>query len=200
MNSPHTGKPMPLRVSSPVITDFKGETFRIEFLYYLCTDTQERFSDETLDNLNRYQAYQQYAAKHNLPIEEVMPKEMVQITEPDNTLDFQKLIADVPQEVKDHVDKMLNDLDRMHQDELELLSCPGDTIKETIEEMKIGMDSFAWAMKMTIPEAENLISGKLPITTDIADLLEAALDIDAQFWLNREALYREKLAKLTNNS
>jgi hypothetical protein len=73
MNSPHTGKPMPLHVF-PRYLEFKDESFRVYYLYYICTETGEEYTNEDLDNVNLYQVYQQYAEKHNLPLDEVMPK------------------------------------------------------------------------------------------------------------------------------
>jgi hypothetical protein len=70
MNSPHSGKPMPLKTSEAYL-DFKGESFKINYVYYECLETKERYTNEDLDKINLHQAYEQYAEKHNLPIEQV---------------------------------------------------------------------------------------------------------------------------------
>jgi len=82
------------------------------------------------------------------------------------------------------------------QDERDLLSKPGDTIAETLEKMKMSQAELAERMGKTPSKINDLISGKEPITTTTALQLEKVLGIAAQFWLNREALYREKLSRI----
>lgn len=82
------------------------------------------------------------------------------------------------------------------KDERELLSKPGDTILETIGHMKMPQAELAERMGKTSPKINDIISGKEPITVATALQLEKVLGIDAQFWLNREILYREKLSRL----
>lgn len=82
------------------------------------------------------------------------------------------------------------------KDERELLSKPGDTIFETIQHIKMSQAELAERMGKTPSKINDLISGKEPITVATAFQLEKVLGIDAQFWLNREMLYREKLSRL----
>ena len=82
------------------------------------------------------------------------------------------------------------------KDERELLSKPGDTILETIEHIKISQVELAERMGKTPSKINDLISGKEPISGVTALQLEKVLGIDAQFWLNREMLYREKLLRI----
>jgi HTH-type transcriptional regulator/antitoxin HigA len=82
------------------------------------------------------------------------------------------------------------------KDERELLSKPGDTIAETLDHIKMSQAELAERMGKTPPKINDLISGKEPITTTTALQLEKVLGIAAQFWLNREALYREKLSRI----
>jgi HTH-type transcriptional regulator/antitoxin HigA len=82
------------------------------------------------------------------------------------------------------------------KDERELLSKPGDTILETLEEIRMTQSELAKRMGKTPSKINDLIAGKEPITTTTAFQLEKVLGIDVQFWLNREALYREKLTRL----
>ena len=82
------------------------------------------------------------------------------------------------------------------KDERELLSKPGDTIFETIEHIKMSQAELAERMGKTPSKINDIISGKEPITLATAFQLEKVLGIDAQFWLNREMLYREKLSRL----
>jgi len=82
------------------------------------------------------------------------------------------------------------------KNERELLSKPGDTILETIEHMKMSQVQLSERMGKTSSKVNDIISGKEPITVATALQLEKVLGIDAQFWLNRESLYREKLSRL----
>ena len=81
-------------------------------------------------------------------------------------------------------------------DERELLSKPGDTILETIEYINMSQVELAERMGKTPSKINDIISGKEPITLATAFQLEKVLGIDAQFWLNREMLYREKLSRI----
>lgn len=80
------------------------------------------------------------------------------------------------------------------QAERELLSCPGDTILETIEFKEWTRSTFAEKMGVTGQQARLLIQGKEILTDEIAARLEEVLGINKSFWINREKLYREKLA------
>lgn len=82
------------------------------------------------------------------------------------------------------------------KDEIELLSKPGDTILETIEFLGMSQVELAERLGKTAPKINDLISGKEVISLNTAMKLEKVLGIDAQFWIKRELLYREKLLKL----
>lgn len=86
--------------------------------------------------------------------------------------------------------------DKYLKDEKELLSKPGDTILETLEYLNMTQAELGKRMGKTPSKINDLISGKEPITVATALQLEMVLDIDAQFWLNRETLYREKLIRI----
>lgn len=83
--------------------------------------------------------------------------------------------------------------------EMELLSCPGDTIKETIEAKGMSVKKLADEMHIDWIKVERLINGKAELTDIHAESLEKVLGIDAQFWLSREKIYREKLDKINNS-
>ncbi|MEX2596397.1 MAG: ImmA/IrrE family metallo-endopeptidase [Salibacteraceae bacterium] len=74
-----------------------------------------------------------------------------------------------------------------------LLSPPGDTIQETIDE--IGMSQAELAERLGRPKEKvnDLIKGREIITTDSAFRLEKVLGIPASFWLNREREFRQEL-------
>lgn len=87
--------------------------------------------------------------------------------------------------------------------ERELLSCPGDTIRETLKIRGISLKEFQKQLIdvnaggfWTVHNVIDLISGELKIDDAIATELEHVLNVPKQFWLNLEQLYREKLAKI----
>lgn len=82
------------------------------------------------------------------------------------------------------------------KDERELLSKPGDTIVETLEHMRMSQAELGKRMGKTPSKINDLVSGKETITVATAVQLEKVLGINTQFWLNREASYREKLLRL----
>src|ERR1700743_769090 len=87
-------------------------------------------------------------------------------------------------------------MSQVTNDERELLSKPGDTILETLEHLKMTQSELADRMGKTAPKINDIISAKEPITIATALQLEKVLGIDASFWMNREALYRERLARI----
>lgn len=82
------------------------------------------------------------------------------------------------------------------QDEKELLSKPGDTILETLEFLKMTQAELAVRLGKTPSKVNDLISAKEPITVATALQLEKVFGVEAQFWLSREAQYREKLTRI----
>lgn len=66
MESPITGKQMVLRYEKRIIP-FRKEDFEVHFHFWLCEDSDEKFEDERLSELNINQVYNQYRAKHNIP-------------------------------------------------------------------------------------------------------------------------------------
>lgn len=87
-------------------------------------------------------------------------------------------------------------MSQLIMDERELLSKPGDTILETLEHLKMTQSELADRMGKTASKINDIISSKEPITITTALQLEKVLGIGAGFWVNREALYREKLARI----
>lgn len=78
----------------------------------------------------------------------------------------------------------------------ELLSPPGDDVLETIQHIKMSQAELADRLGKTAPKVNDLISGKEPVTYNTALQLEKVLGIEAQYWLNREKNYRNKLRLL----
>lgn len=72
---------------------------------------------------------------------------------------------------------------------------PYETILETMEAKSLDRETFGLLM---IPlfrqyQTESLLRGEMVITQEIAVQLEAALDVPAQFWLNRQKRFEESL-------
>lgn len=76
------------------------------------------------------------------------------------------------------------------------LSKPGDSILDAIEHVKMTQAELAVRMGKTPAKISDLISGKEPVTTATALQLEKVLGLPAEFLLQREATYRERLAKI----
>jgi HTH-type transcriptional regulator/antitoxin HigA len=71
------------------------------------------------------------------------------------------------------------------------VSPPGDTIRDILEERNITKDQFAWTLKLSDQETEDLFAGRVAITTSLARALEKALGGTAGFWLTRDEQYRK---------
>ena len=46
---------------------YRNEEFPVTYNYYLCQDTGERFTDDTLDNINLAQVHNQFREKYRIP-------------------------------------------------------------------------------------------------------------------------------------
>ena len=75
------------------------------------------------------------------------------------------------------------------------VSPPGDTLAEIIEELGITQAELARRMGRPLNPVNEMILGVKEITEDTALELERVLGTPAQFWLAREAKYREFLAR-----
>ena len=67
---------------------------------------------------------------------------------------------------------------------------PGDTLQESINCL------FADRCGLEPEIIDGIISGRMPITKDIADTLEKCLDVPARLWMNLEKNYEETLIRL----
>ncbi len=75
------------------------------------------------------------------------------------------------------------------------VSIPGETLLETLETIGMSQADLAKCMGHPIKTINEIIQGKVAITAETALQLEYVLHIPASFWLKREQLYRESLAK-----
>lgn len=74
-------------------------------------------------------------------------------------------------------------------------SPPGDTIVDLIEERDWSQAELARRLGFSTGYLSQLLKGNISITQDSALRLERVLGSTAKFWLNREAIYRERLAE-----
>lgn len=70
---------------------------------------------------------------------------------------------------------------------------PGATIKEQLINRGMSQKEFADRMDFTEKHISDLIKGEVSLTLDVANRLEMVLGVPAKFWINLEAIYREKL-------
>ena len=75
-------------------------------------------------------------------------------------------------------------------------SPPGDTIVDLMEERGWTKGELARRLGCSAGYLNQLINGSVSITNDTALRLERVLGSTVNFWLNREANYRERLARL----
>ena len=74
-------------------------------------------------------------------------------------------------------------------------SAPGDTIRDLLEETGLSQSEFAAKIGEAQEFVEQLISGAILVTEEIARQLESAFGMPATFWLRREAAYRASLLR-----
>lgn len=82
------------------------------------------------------------------------------------------------------------------EDKRALLSCPGDTIQETIDEIGMSQKELAVRLGRSIPKLNELIKGKAPLTQETAQKLEYVLDIPTSFWLKLERFYQDEIQEI----
>ncbi len=75
------------------------------------------------------------------------------------------------------------------------ISPPGSTIFDLMEERDWNQLELAQRLGYSTKHLNQLINGKCSLTEDAALRLERVLGSTATFWLNREAIYREQLAR-----
>lgn len=73
---------------------------------------------------------------------------------------------------------------------------PGASIKEQLEMRGMSLKEFAFRMGLPEKHVSRLINGDVQLTKETACQLEMVLGLPSHFWINLEAIYREKLAKV----
>lgn len=72
---------------------------------------------------------------------------------------------------------------------------PGEVLREELEERGISQTRLANEIGMKVSLLNELVHGKRSFTIEYAMLLEAALGIDADFWMNLQGSYNKALAR-----
>lgn len=72
---------------------------------------------------------------------------------------------------------------------------PGEVLREEIECMGITQTKLAEEIGVKVSLLNELINGKRDFTIEYALLIEAALGIDADFWINLQSAYNKSRAK-----
>ena len=85
--------------------------------------------------------------------------------------------------------------DRVSRFEPDWVSPPGDTILDLLEEKDWTQSELATRTGFTRKHVNELVSGKATLPPETALKLESTIGGSAQFWLTREAQYREALAR-----
>lgn len=80
------------------------------------------------------------------------------------------------------------------------VSPPGETILDVIEDREWTQDELAGRLGVSAKHVNLLIKGKASLSEDIALRLERVLGSPASFWLSREAIYQERLARMEAQS
>lgn len=76
------------------------------------------------------------------------------------------------------------------------VSPPGETILDVMEERDWNQAELAQRLGFSTKHLNQLVKGKVALTDEAALRLERVLGSTANFWLNREAKYREHLARI----
>lgn len=73
---------------------------------------------------------------------------------------------------------------------------PGEVLREELAERGVTQTQLAKKMGVSVSLLNEIIKGKRDISAEYALLLEAALGIDADFWLNMQQAYDKDEARL----
>lgn len=76
---------------------------------------------------------------------------------------------------------------------------PGEFLREEIEYRGITQTKLAKDIGVKVSLLNELINGKRDFTIEYAMMIEAALGIDADFWINQQANYNKSKATLDSS-
>lgn len=74
-------------------------------------------------------------------------------------------------------------------------SPPGDTIAYILDRLGLALSEFCDQVGLSFGEGRQLLNGSLALDQGLADRLADTCGASSDFWLNREAQYREDLAR-----
>jgi HTH-type transcriptional regulator/antitoxin HigA len=74
------------------------------------------------------------------------------------------------------------------------VSSPGDTLEEVMKYKETTCDRLSELTGISSESLHGILEGVLAVTEEYAALLEKALGVSREFWLDSEADYRSKLA------
>jgi addiction module HigA family antidote len=80
------------------------------------------------------------------------------------------------------------------------VSCPGETIKELLEDLGMSQAELAQRSGCLPKTISTAINGKSPITMDLAFRLSKVFGTTAEFWVNRDARYQEFLKQQSDEA
>ncbi|MBF0179127.1 MAG: HigA family addiction module antidote protein [Magnetococcales bacterium] len=75
------------------------------------------------------------------------------------------------------------------------VSPPGDTMQDMLDELGWTLEEFARRLDHPPEHVSQLLNGKVSLTVEIAMRLSTVLGSSVGFWLNREANFRERIAR-----
>ena len=87
-------------------------------------------------------------------------------------------------------------IDQKRKFQPDWISSPGDTIRDLMEERNWNQLELAKRLGFTTKHLNQLVKGKASLSEDTALRLERVLGSTTTFWLNRETIYRKRLARL----
>ncbi|MGW0454509.1 ImmA/IrrE family metallo-endopeptidase [Gordonia sputi] len=75
-------------------------------------------------------------------------------------------------------------------------SPPGETIAAAAAERDLSRTDLASGLGLSVAQLESLLVGKMPITPTVAQQLSATLGASREFWITREAQYRDDVERV----
>ena len=76
-------------------------------------------------------------------------------------------------------------------------SAPGETIADCLQQRHLSVLTFAESMGSSSEAVYQLLNGEIAIDRELAERLRRLIGGSAEFWLNREAQYRDDLRRLS---
>ncbi len=71
---------------------------------------------------------------------------------------------------------------------------PGETLRDLLEDRAMSQGDLAVRTGLTRKTINEIVAGKAPLTPEMAQKLELVFNVRANFWNERERLYRQQLA------